>query len=217
MENNVISIWNIFFLLVDDYFQFSYNAKLNSQIEQIAKIEEIVNNTNDSLLIKKLKIVENKIIDTRSTSDYLYFLSSRLYNSISRHTVNAATNISANPIIHYLTSNWLLILFIFWIFKGLKRYILTYIIWYILAAGMTIVIVFWLTGLTTALLIPSQTEQYLKLLYNVLIQGFFGLIFYVFILYSGRSIEKSNSKEDKKKVIDNQDLKSSEQKTNGNK
>lgn len=186
-----------FLILVDDYFKFSYNFKINSQIEQIAQIENIIKENKDSSLVVELKEIERTIIDTRTKSDYLTSLFSSLYDAISRHSENAARNISSSPILHYLTSNWLLIYFVFWMLQGLRRFILTVIIWWILAAGMLLVIFFWLNGILTAAIIPSDINPYLKLLLNVLIQGVFGLAFYAIVTIYGKSAAKKKEYKNK--------------------
>lgn len=185
------------FVLVDDYFKFSYNFKINSQIEQIAQIENIIKENKDSSLVVELKGIERTIIDTRTKSDYLTSLFSSVYEATSRHSENAARNMSSSPILHYLTSNWLLIYFVFWMFQGLRKYILTVILWWIMAAGMLLVIFFWLNGILTAAIVPSDINNYLKLLINILIQGVFGLALYAIVTIYGKSEAKKKEVKDK--------------------
>ena len=55
----ILALFLIGIYLVDDYFQFSYNYRLNSRIEQIREIESIVKETSDSTIKKSLKKINH--------------------------------------------------------------------------------------------------------------------------------------------------------------
>lgn len=174
----------IFFLsgiiLIDDYFQFSHNYRLNSQIQQVKEIESIVKETKDIYIIKTLKKNEYELLNSTSFVDYFSLSFERNVNRISSINNKIVSAISPNPIFHYFWSNLFLIVFMFWsIRSGFKKGKFVVVVFNIvLIIGLIFIFLFWLTGAITAFVSLLTDNKYLKFFLVLLIQPLIVFLFY---------------------------------------
>ena len=166
--------------VVDDYFQFSYNYRLNSQIQQIKEIESILKETTDLNIKKSLKKTEYKLLNSSNIVDYLSLSFGRNVTRISSINTKIVSAISPNPIFHYLFSNIFLITFMLWSirssFKETKLGTVFFSIIFVI--GIFFVFIFWITAFISALVSLSIDNVYAKFILIVIVQPIMALFLY---------------------------------------
>ena len=176
----ILALFLIGIYLVDDYFQFSYNYRLNSRIEQIREIESIVKETSDSTIKKSLKKTEYELLNSSNLFNYFSLSFERNVNRISSINSKVVTAISPNPIFHYVFSNVFLIVFMLWsIRSGFKKKKFGMIVLSIvLTIGIFFIFIFWATGALTALTSIITDNVYIKFLLIIFVQPIIVFFFY---------------------------------------
>lgn len=190
----LLSIFFFCVVLVDDYFQFSHNYRLNSQIQQVKEIESIVKETKDTIIIKTLKKTEYELLNSTSFVDYFSLFFERNVNRISSINKKIVSAISPNPIFHYFWSNLFLIVFMLWsIRSGFKKGKFGMVVLSIvLLIGFIFIFLFWFTGALTALISLMTDNKYLKIILVLLIQPLIVFSFYSIDLVKKISIKIYN-------------------------
>ena len=166
---------------VDSYFQFSFNYRLNSKIEQIKNIESVIKETDDITLKKSLKNAEKNIVNSINLGNYFSSFLALNANRIYSISKSIAIAISANPIFHYLFSNTFLIVFMLWYIRfGVDSgNFLTALVSVILVVCFLFIVVFWVSGSLAVIIMQVTDNDFFKFLLMLLSQPIIMCLLYL--------------------------------------
>ncbi len=102
-------------ILFDNQANFSYSYRRCNQIQQLSELNTLINKTEDEKIVAKLKDIQIDILEKKPfLNESIDFISSLSFNSIKfidRFSYKISENISYNKFYHFVTINWLFIVF----------------------------------------------------------------------------------------------------------